>query len=385
MQPERLRVGIVADLLSERWVSMDLVADKLMEHLSASGAASGVDASLIRPAFPASVLSRLPVGRTLERFRRRFQTYPAWLAAHHDHHQLFHIVDHSYAHLVHALPEGRTVVTCHDTDAFLPLVDPTLTGSRLPRILVRRVLTGLQRAAFVVCPSGATRDELVHYGLVEATRISVVPNGVDPAFGATPDADSLETIQRLAGNPGVLDILHVGTTIARKRIDLLLQVVAAVRTRVPGVRLLKVGGAFTPEQQALAARLGLDDAIVRFPFINTRALASLYQRVNVVVLTSDREGFGLPLAEALAAGTPVVATDIPVFREVGGEAAQFRRLDDDIGGWTDAVLDAAGANSPADRERRRTQVAALSWDQYAASMAALYRQVARSATGLAAR
>ncbi len=372
---EPVRVGIVADLLSERWVSMDLVADKLMEHLSAMGAASGVEASLIRPAFPASALSRLPVGRTIERYRRRFQTYPAWLAAHQDNRQLFHLVDHSYAHLVHALPEGRAIVTCHDTDAFLPIVDPTRTGSRLPRLLVRRILTGLQRAALVVCPSNATRDELVGYGLIDAARLSVVPNGVDAAFGSAPDADALETIQRIAGDPGPLDILHVGTTIARKRIDLLLRVVAAVRARVPRARLLKVGGAFTPEQHELATRLGLDDAIVRFPFMSTRALAALYQRANVVVLTSDREGFGLPLAEALAAGTPVVASDIPVFREVGGDAAHFRSLDD-LGAWTDAILDAAGATSNADRERRRTQVAAFSWSQYAASMAGLYRQVA---------
>lgn len=372
---EPLRVGIVADLLSERWVSMDLVADKLMEHLSSMGAASGIDASLIRPAFPASVLSRVPLGRTIERYRRRFQTYPAWLATHQDNHPLFHIVDHSYAHLAHALPAGRTIVTCHDTDAFLPLVDPTLTGSRLPRMLVRRLLTGLQRAAFVVCPSGATRDELVGYGLVDAARVSVVPNGVDAVFGTPPDADALDTIQRIAGNPGVLDILHVGTTIARKRIDVLLQVVAAVRARVPGARLLKVGGAFTSGQQDLVTRLGLDDAIVRFPFMSTRALAALYQRASVVVLTSDREGFGLPLAEALAAGTPVVASDIPVFREVGGDAAHFRGLDD-VGAWTNAVLEAAGSTSRADRERRQRQVAAFSWREYGASMAALYRHVA---------
>ena len=371
----RLNVGIVADLLSERWVSMDLVADRLMEHLSRTSAASGIDASLIRPAFPASLLSRAPVGRTLERYRRRFMTYPSWLAAHRGDRGVFHIVDHSYAHLAHALPAERVIVTCHDADAFLPLVDPTLTGSRLPRTLVRRVLTGMQRAALVVCPSAATRDELVHYGLVEQARVSVVPNGVDPSFRSSPDNAALETIRGIAGDPGVLDILHVGTTIARKRIEVLLQVVAAVREREPRARLLKVGGAFTTEQQALVTRLGLDDAVVRFPFVSTQVLAALYQRAHVVVLTSDREGFGLPLAEALAAGTPVVASDIPVFREVGGEAAHFCRLDR-VGDWTDAVFAAAGATSDADRQRRRAQVAAFSWDHYACSMAALYRRVA---------
>lgn len=374
---EPVRVGIVADLLSERWVSMDLVADKLVEHLSSMGAASGLEASLIRPQFPASVLSRVPVGRTIERYRRRFQTYPAWLAAHQDNRQLFHIIDHSYAHLAHELPEGRTIVTCHDTDAFLPIVDPRLTGSRLPRVLVRRILTGLQRAALVVCPSRSTRDELVGYGLIDAARLRVVPNGVDAAFGSVPDADSLETIQRIVGGQGPLDLLHVGTTIDRKRIDVLLRVFAAVRAREPRARLLKVGGPFTPEQQELATRLLLDDAIVRFPFISTPALAALHQRASVVVLTSDREGFGLPLAEALAAGTPVVASDIPVFREVGGDAALFRRVDS-IDAWPDAIFEAARATSNADRDRRRTQVAAFSWTRYAVSMACLYRQMAEA-------
>ncbi len=381
---ERVRVGIVADLLSERWVSMDLVADELMAHLSSSGAASGIEAELIRPAIQASLLSRIPVGRTIERFRRRFHTYPAWLTAHSHDIQVFHIIDHSYAHLVQALPDGRSIVTCHDTDAFLPVVDPALTSSRLPRLLVRRLLTGLQRAAFVVCPSGATRDELVGYGLVEASRVSVVPNGVDPAFGAVPDAESLAAIQRIAGDPGPLDILHVGTTIARKRIDVLLRVVAAVRAREPRARLLKVGGALTPDQQGLATRLGLDDAIVRFPFLSTRELAALYHRASVVVLTSNREGFGLPLAEALAAGTPVVATDIPVFREVGGDAARFSPLDD-IDGWAEAVVGAADATGDGARQQRRTQVAAFSWRQNAASMTALYRRLAEQTQGAAAR
>ena len=63
------------------------------------------------------------------------------------------------------------------------------------------------------------------------------------------------------------------------------------------------------------------DAIVVLPFVDRATLAAVYRRAALALLPSEREGFGLPLVEALACGTPVVASDIPVLREVGGDAA----------------------------------------------------------------
>ena len=134
-----LRVGVVADLLEEGWPSMDLVADMLVAHLGEEDHA--VETVLLRPAFRTRIGRLAGVnGRplTIDRIINRFYDYPRWLTAETVHADVFHLVDHSYAHLVSALPRGRVVVTCHDTDAFRGLLGDSVSESRLPRRLARR-------------------------------------------------------------------------------------------------------------------------------------------------------------------------------------------------------------------------------------------------------
>jgi DNA-binding transcriptional LysR family regulator len=90
---------------------------------------------------------------------------------------VFHLVDHSYAHLVDALPRGRVVVTCHDTDAFRPLVNDGASESRLPRWLVRRVLEGCNGPTSWPCGVRPPAD-LVHWALVSQERTEVAIYGV---------------------------------------------------------------------------------------------------------------------------------------------------------------------------------------------------------------
>ena len=108
------------------------------------------------------------------------------------------------------------------------------------------------------------------------------------------------------------------STIPRKRIDVLLEVFSSFASMHPDARLVRVGGALTREQQRARRAAGVADAIVQMPFLERPQLAALYRRASVVVLPSDREGFGLPVVEAMACGTPVMASDIPALREVGG-------------------------------------------------------------------
>lgn len=367
-----LRVAVVADLAEERWPSMDLVADMLTTHLAKTSTDTGIVASLLRPTLK-------PRGEGLGRFVNRFWDYARWLRTHADNYDLFHVVDHSYAHLVHVLPAQRTVVTCHDVDAFLSIADPALTQSRLPTSVVRVLLSGLRRAARVTCDSRATFDDLTRYGLVPANRLHVVPNGTHELFSPVPDGHADAIINGLLGRgaAGGLDLLHVGTTIPRKRIDLLLRIVAAVRKHEPRVRLVKAGGALTAEQKDLAASLGLTDHVLQLPSLDTAVLAALYRGSALVLLTSDREGFGLPIVEALASGTPIVATDLPVLREVGGNAARYCPLED-VGAWRDEILRCLRRrDEPHELEKWRTAALAqsrlFSWEAYAASMTHVYR------------
>jgi glycosyltransferase involved in cell wall biosynthesis len=373
---------------------MDLVGEMLCAELAARHS-TRLEVTRIRPAFVRR-LSR-PWGErgvrarfaeacfNLDRALNRFFDYPRALRRLRGGSDVFHIVDHSYAHLVHELAGARTVVTCHDLDAFRCLLAVGAERRSLPfRMMARRTLAGMRKAARVCCPSAATRDALVANALVSPERLVVVPNGVHPAFSPHPDegADGAAAHLLGAAGPGVIEVLHVGSTIPRKRIDLLLRIVAAARDKFPNLRLVKAGGALDADQQRLAQALGLKDSIVTMPSVEPAVLAALYRRAALLLLPSEAEGFGLPLVEALACSTPVIASDIPVLREIGGEAAVYCALAD-VPAWNRALaamLCERAANTERWAARRAAAVrhaARFSWATYADRCTALYDEIAK--------
>ena len=373
---------------------MDLVAERLDHHLRTDHA-STIAVTRLRPRLVAR-FSRVPgvaprgIGLTLDRLLNRYLDYPRWLRRERaaDRFDLFHIVDHSYAHLVHGLPAGRSVVTCHDLDAFQGVIDPLSTRrSPLLRPMARYTLDGLTAAARVVCVSQTVRDELRAHRLVLADRVGVIPNGVHPSRSADPDTAADAAATALLGelSSEVPELLHVGSTIPRKRIDRLLRVFAGLTQAVPGVRLVRVGGPLTSRQQGLAAELGLETRISTLPFLEHPVLSAVYRRAALVLLTSDAEGFGLPLVEALASGTPVVGTDLPVLREVGGRAVSFCRADD-LRHWveTTAGLLREREWEPARWTERRESgmrhAARFSWRTFADEMVRVYESVTEGDT-----
>jgi glycosyltransferase involved in cell wall biosynthesis len=380
-----IRVGIVCDLREEGWHSMDLIADMLMDTLPTI-ANGDFRATRLCPAMVPR-LSRLPfVGRAAQahfgdRLTGRFWDYPRWLARRAREFDVFHIVDQSYAHLVRVLPAGRTIVTCHDLDAVQAALP---SGNRLSpvRLLAVPILNGLTRAAHVACVSHATKAELLATGRVDAARASVVYEGVHPSCVPDPPVGCDTSVGRDSSRPDrAPEILHVGSTIPRKRIDTLLEVFAGVRKHITDARLIRVGGSLTDQQRNLAQRLGVLDAMTEMPFMERPDLAALYRRASVVVLPSQREGFGLPLVEAMACGTPVVASAIPALQEIGGEAATYC-APGDVQAWTDAISNLLGertADGIAWKERRQkalSTAARFNWSHYAEGMTELYRNIA---------
>jgi glycosyltransferase involved in cell wall biosynthesis len=374
-----VRVGIVCDLREEGWHSMDLVADMLLEMLPS---VSGGDIAATRLCPPMTRRwTRLPVvgggsrARLGDRLTGRLWDYPRWLRLRRSEFDVFHIVDHSYAHLIRELPAERTIVTCNDTDAFEAARGAEPSRFDLSRLLARHVLDGISRASHVACISESTRQDLIATGRVDASRTSVVYLGAHPSCTPAPDTKADADIDRQLGARG-FDVLHVSSTIPRKRIDVLLEVFGRFRRMAPDSRLIRVGGSFTREQQQLAERLNVLDALVQLPFLERPQLAALYRRASVVVLPSDREGFGLPVVEAMACGTPVIASDIPALREVGGAAAIYAPPGD-IDRWVEALARLRRENAdPGARELRRAEclkaAAKFDWRRYAAQMAAHY-------------
>ena len=116
------------------------------------------------------------------------------------------------------------------------------------------------------------------------------------------------------------------------------------------------------------------------PFLSPAELAAVYRRAALVLVPSDAEGFGLPVIEALAAGTPVLASDLPVLREVGGAAASYAPVAD-VDAWAERVREllterrAAPAHRDARRQRCRQQGTQFSWDETARQTVAIYHRV----------
>jgi glycosyltransferase involved in cell wall biosynthesis len=351
-----LTVGVVCDYAEEGWPSMDLAAELLVAGVRLH--ADGWQPAALRPPMPRALgrVLRGRTGRNADRLMARHLAYPRWLRRHARGMDLYHVADHSYAHLVHALPAARTVVTCHDLDAFRSILDP----AREPRpawfrAMSSRVLSGLRRAAFVVCDSDAVHAELLGFGVLPPDRVSTIPLPAHPDFSAEADPTADAEAARLLGPvDGHIDLLHVGSTVARKRIPLLLKAFAEVAPVVPGARLIRVGGALEPEQRRIAEQHEILDRIVQVPFVDRKTLAAIYRRAALVVYPSEREGFGLPLVEAMACGATAVASDLAVFREVAGDAVRYVPRDDPDG-WAAAIGDAIDRlASPEARVESRT-------------------------------
>jgi glycosyltransferase involved in cell wall biosynthesis len=383
-----LRVGVICDYAEESWFSMDLVGEMLCAELDARHCAA-LRVTRIRPAFvrrfshPGWGGRGMRVRFNADRALNRFFDYPRELRRLRGDFDVFHVVDHSYAHLALELDGSRTIVACHDLDAFRCLLPGQNRRSVPLRMMARRSLAGMRSAARVCCSTNVARTALAASGLVQADRIVLLPYGVHPAFSPRPNRAADDEIARLLGpaDPDSIELLHVGSTIARKRIDVLLRIMAATRASFPKLRLIKAGGTLTAEQARLASELGVRDSIEALPFLEAAVLAALYRRAAMVLITSESEGFGLPIIEAMACGTPVISSDIPELREAGGAAASYCPMGD-VPAWRSALcamLNERAANSAAWAERCAeaiSQASRFSWAAYADACALLYRELA---------
>ena len=355
---------------------MDLCGDMLLDHLPRDGPLR-IEAARLCPPFR-RLATRVPVvGRrhaafNADRLLNRFVHFPQCACHAIQRFDLFHVADHSYGQLVHALPAGRTGVYCHDVDAFRCLFDAVAYPRPLWfRAMSQRILSGLRKAAIVFHSTTAVAEEIKRAGLIDPDRLVLAPYGVSPEFtpGATQTPVELPWLAEINGRPWVL---HVGSCIARKRVDVLLDVVAALRETVPDVRLVKVGGEWTAGHRQRIAQLRLTGAITHVPGLTRGELAEVYGRAEVVLVPSEAEGFGLPMIEALACGATVVASDIPALREAGGPAAIYAPVGD-VGAWSGVVANLLTNSAAAPpRADRLAWAGRFTWAAHAAIIARAY-------------
>ena len=369
-----IRLGVVRDFRAENWPSMDLCADQLLAHLHRVPDLKPVDLETpFRRRFQRlPLLGRSRFAFNADRVINRHVLLPRSLVRSAGSCDFVHVVDHSYAHVATVFPSGRTGVYCHDLDAFRSILEPEREPRpRWYRFLAQRTLEGFTRAAIVFYNSTAVWRELTAWGLVSPERLVHAPLGVADEFVAK----AVSPVALPVALEGPF-LLHVGSNIPRKRLDVLLEVFAAVRQQIPFLKLVQVGGPWPPPLAALIDRLGIGASVVQVRGLARASLAELYRRAAAVLVPSEAEGFGLPVVEALACGAAVVASDLPVLREVGGDAIDHVAVGD-IPAWTETVLRLIRETPAFDRRSQRlAQAARYSWVEHAQIIGETYRRLA---------
>jgi glycosyltransferase involved in cell wall biosynthesis len=251
-------------------------------------------------------------------------------------------------------------VYCHDVDAFRAAF-PGAVAPRSRVLLSRLLLRGLQHARVVFHNTQVVREEILRYGLLPASRL------VHARLGAA--EEFLNVTPHEPARPPYL--LHVGSCNPRKNVDFLLRLFVSLSKCHPALRLVQVGGQWSGVQRLLLEQEQLGSRVEQRVGIPRGQLAELYAAAALVLVPSLSEGFGLPVLEALACGAPVVASDIPVFRELGIDGVRFCPVSSLVE-WTSTV-DALLTSGARVGEGTRTEIASqYSWRNHASVIAKGY-------------
>jgi len=237
-----------------------------------------------------------------------------------------------------------------------------------PRRLIRGAIAASAR---MITVSAALREELIGLG-ASPDNVTVLRNGVDTDLFRPGDRAAARATWQLDGPT----LLSVGHLIDRKGHD---RIIAAM-PRLPGYRLLIAGEG--PERAKLAAQaegLGLGDRVRLLGALPHTALPALYTAADALVLASSREGWANVLLEAMACGTPVLASNIPGNPEVVREPAAGVIMEQNTPDGIVAGVTNLFASLP-DRAETRAYAARFGWAETTAGQLALFGAIRAART-----
>ncbi|MGH9356748.1 MAG: glycosyltransferase family 4 protein, partial [Terriglobia bacterium] len=225
---------------------------------------------------------------------------------------------HSLAQRPPAFRFSREVVTVNDVFA---LADRGYSTPEFQKKFGALLLEAARRASVIISPSQYTATELQRVAGLSPEKIRVIPDGVDLPARIMPEHARVAERERHVGKGNRL-ILTVGAIQARKNT---LGAVRAIEEMPPNYHLVLAGsdGHGAGQTHDYIRRAGLGERVKALGYIGEEELARLYQAADAVLFPSFEEGFGFPVLEAMAFGTPVVAAQTSSLAELGGDAALY--------------------------------------------------------------
>jgi glycosyltransferase involved in cell wall biosynthesis len=272
-----------------------------------------------------------------------------------------------------------TVVTVHD---LMWLLTPAAAENRSVVSPIQALFyqTGiglaLRRATRIVAISNATADDIRSVAPAAASRVRVIPHGVQACFQPPRSLDGArEGAARLLGTDDPF-FLVVGQNAPFKNHRGALEAFAAADLG-PRVRLVVVQRRYADASLAQRAReLGIADRVIWKGGVEEAELITLLQAAHALIQFSRFEGFGMPVAEAMACGAPVVASDIPALVEVTGGAGYHVPLQTSALAAALRLLAVEASFRAELRGRGLARASKLRWDRSAAEHLEVYREAA---------
>jgi alpha-1,3-rhamnosyl/mannosyltransferase len=326
---------------SEEYLTRQLLG---LHELAAAGDAFAGDLRLVAYALPGYAEAHPDVADAVEVVTApvngssraaRIAAEHSWLAGRTRHDDLVH---HGGG-TVPAVGKRPVVLTVHDLQY---LAYPQYFTATKLAYLRRQMPRSVRRADVVTVPSEYVRQTVVDSFGVHPERVVVVRHGLEPSIGSTPTPEHVLRDRFGLGRARVLS--YVAVTYPHKRHDFLLELMAT-RWTDPNLKLVLAGGAGLADAavERQIAALGLSDRVVRPGRVGPDDRDGLIQLSEALVFPSEYEGFGAPLIEAMALGTPIVASDRTAVPEVLGNAGLSLPLD--VGAWAGALDEVARRRS----------------------------------------